>query len=70
MGTPHEVASASETICSTWLPGERPGLEEPALVLYAPNQAELVLTGSGEELYALHERIGAAIRAQHFGRWM
>lgn len=71
MSTPRIETEAAETNVSVWMPTPSdPADTVPMLKLYSPNQGEVNLLGSGEELYALVERMGSALRAQDFGSWM
>lgn len=71
MSTPRIEINANEANASVWLPTKNDTADTvPMLKLYVPNQGEINILGSGEELYALHERIGKALRQQDFGDWM
>lgn len=62
MSTPRIETEAAETAVSVWLPKPHdPEGTVPMLKLYCPNQGELNLLGSTEDLFALHRRIGAAL---------
>lgn len=56
---------ANETMTSVWLPTKNdPEGTAYLLKLYAPNQGEINLVGSGEEIIGLYRRIHRALRAE------
>lgn len=65
MSTPRTEMEATETLPSVWPPTKNdPEGTAYLLKLYAPNQGEVNLVGSGEELIALYRRIHRALRAE------
>lgn len=65
MGTPRIEMEANGTMASVWNPTKNdPEGTACLLMLYAPNQGEINLVGSGEESIDLYRRIHRALRAE------
>lgn len=65
MSTPRIETEARETAASVWSPPKNdPPDTAYMLKLYCPNQGEINLVGSGEEIIDLYRRIHRALRVE------